>query len=678
MPDMSFEAVVVEEVEQPLEERLHPQSDLHRRILYKLQQWRDYSDKHIAKRYSTWDETRAHLGMYLDIRRAAKLGDGTYSTEQKEMPRERSIKIPASFAIHQTLLSQLMSIYATRVPYFPIRGIGAEDIRGAYLIEAMFDHDMRASQTYAVLYSMFSDQLAFGMAPLYDYWTVEEGYVSSYAPVVEGVDPEILEMVLGDLAWRPTQEWGIKDEGNRWRSIDPYNFFPDPRVPLSRVQEGEFVTFRFRPSVLSLRSKEGIYFNLEHIGWTSSFTQERSTLLIDQDVSEHTDDQYDHRGGQGDRKKSGFIEAYHTQCKIIPRDWGLGAETRPEHWLFTWVEPAYGSGGSRSGVIIRAHRCTAPHQQFSISIAESVPDFHNHLSPGLMELADGPQRFMDWAFASRYASVMSTLNPRFIYGASLVNLTDMEYGGIGEGIRLTAEGENALLNGRISNIGALLQQLPVADITANHQQLVDYLYQQTQIMLGSNDPMMGINVPGDTTATEVGVLTRSATMKLQTLAQLTSTVAIKPAVQRGIANRQFLTSIDRFFRLLGQSAKDMGTKVIRAGARDIQGGYDYEGMDWVLGGDPARDSMVFSNLAEAAGSLGLHQIPGADGRVVDLRALFEEAAFRSGVRDFDRFLVTMQQQQQAPPQAPEVVPDEMIQQQVDAGNMVPIDQSMVM
>jgi hypothetical protein len=663
------EGASIEVVEPPLEDRLRPGTRLHRKVLERLQSRRDYSRNKISQRYDAWDVTRQHTGLYLDLHRAATLGDGSEDPEQVEMPNKRSLRIPMSLSIQLTILSQWLGMYMMKEPPFQLRGRGPEDVRRAPLMEAMLAYDMEQTGLYKVLYSLFQDALSFGYGVLHDTWSVEMGDVTRYIPLsIPGVPQPIIDMLLGDQARYPIQEWGILSEGNRWRTIDPYSVYPDPRVPASELQRGEFFMHRFTPNVLALRSMPEVYFNLDELDrWDlEDPDSDKGPTLIDQTVDPYTDTDTE----RSSTKKSGFLTCISAHVRLIPRDWGLEQGSRPELWQFTFTENTSAKGGA-GGVIIRAHRCRNPHNQFPYGVAESLPDFHGVFSPGLIESGASLQRFIDWAFNARYSSVMSTLNPRWLYASQLINRTDLEHGGIGDGVRLTSDGEDALLSGHISSIGAMLQQMPMSDVTGSHDQLWQQLYAQAQTMMGSNDPTMGKSSGSDTTATEISTLAASSGKRIVMLGRLTETTTIGPAVRRGIANRQHWTQSEQYYRILGDAARQLPNPFMLLKVNDIQGNFDFIATDGTGPDDPARQAMVFQQLMNTAGQAGLHLQPGPDGRVVDLRGLLRTAAEQMGVRNWEQYLVEAPQPQQ-PMGPPGVMPDEQLQQQVQAGNMVPV------
>jgi hypothetical protein len=110
-------------LDEPIETRLAPGESLHQSILEKLNSRRDAAESHIEDRKSQWRQTNNKMRMHIDLTRNAKKADGSTDTDQKEMPFERAIVVPASYSILRVLLTQLMSIFGSREPLIQIRDV---------------------------------------------------------------------------------------------------------------------------------------------------------------------------------------------------------------------------------------------------------------------------------------------------------------------------------------------------------------------------------------------------------------------------------------------------------------------------------------------------------------------------------------------------------------------------
>jgi len=641
----------------PLHERIMADEEFEREIIERLKRRRDYAVRNIEHRYEEWDRVREHMNMYVNLNRRARKGDKTTDVNAAEMPFQRSVVVPATYASLHVLLAQIMSIYSARKPMFQISGIGPEDKLRAKIMEVMLDYDSRQSQCYSILYSLFFDALQCGMGVVYDSWEVEQGNTWRHVPLeVPGVPPELLRAQLGPLAFTPIKEWGVKREYNRWRTIDPYRVRKDPRVPLARLQEGEFFGHQFDASYNHFAKRKmpyGPYFNCEKL----------------QDIKVNHIKSWEYKGYDGindtqptesnyrtNEKYGDFYTGETMVVELIPSDWGnetqkIGTSDRPEKYLFTWVEDER---------IVRAHELMNWHQEFPYAGVETDPDFHSAFSPGQGELIEGLQRVINWLYNSFAENITAAINNRWVYSPRFINEVDFDYGGPGENVRLTNEAVEMMLSGEVQDVRQFLFQMPMQDVTGStHIPAIDKTYAFLQMLTGANDPLTGIPTPTERSATEIQTITAKATDRIAIMTRLMDEMGIQPLLDRAVSNRQQFTRMERYYRITGDFARKLGIDSIWATMADIQGDFDYEPISGIVPEDPARAATAWVNLLSGAGQIPQLQQPGPDGKMLDFREIFKTIAEKQGITDIDRFFIDVQ-------------PDPQVAAQAQAGNIVPI------
>jgi hypothetical protein len=119
----------------------------------------------------------------------------------------------------------------------------------------------------------------------------------------------------------------------------------------------------------------------------------------------------------------------------------------------------------------------------------------------------------------------------------------------------------------------------------------------------------------------------------------------------------------------------------------LQGNFDYVQRSAMLPPDPARQAMVWTQLLMGLGKFPQILAPGPDGKMLDVRKIFNEAVRTMGIRNIDQFYT------QAPPMMPgmqpgmggppgpgqpgqvpvQVMPDEKVAQGVQRGDYAPIE-----
>jgi hypothetical protein len=321
-------------------------------------------------------------------------------------------------------------------------------------------------------------------------------------------------------------------------------------------------------------------------------------------------------------------------------------------------------------VIIRAHPGSYDHSQYTYSIIESNFDNHALYNPGNLENIDGLQRFMNWLLNSHLENIRKHLNDSLIYCPTLIEEDDLLNGGPVRHIRLSQKGEELAMAGVDPKL--FVQQLLVADVTKPHLDAFRLMYEMVQLMMATNDPMTGQATQERKTLGEVNQMLTGSSRRMALSFAIYETMGFKPLIVRAIANRQQFSTLEQFFRLVGQPTP--GTRMLIS-PWDLQGNFDYVPRSDILPPDPARTAMVWSQIMLGLGKFPQITAPGPDGKVLDLRAIFNEVAKNLGVKNVEQFYT----QAPTPPPVPgmpgapgaQVMPDETIQKGVLEGNMIP-------
>jgi hypothetical protein len=653
-PDGAMRITYAEDA--PVEEQLQDlDGELHKHLIEELKQRKNFSKEYTGDRHEDWDRVREHKNMYVNLTRDARAGDRSTMFEEKEMPFERSVVIPLTKATLEVLITQIMSIYAARVPMNQIMAAAGGDPVRAKIMEAMISYDNIQSRAFSAIYAMFSDALSFGNGYMYNSWEIDEGITYEFEPLnLGGVPPQLQRAVLGPLAYTPIRKIGVQREYCKWTPISAYDALPDPRVSMWDMQSGEFMGHHWKSSPFALKKKEGErgpYFNVDKIPKRSNQddTGDRRSSSPDPYNAASEADPKELLGS----KTPSFLNMYTMVWELIPSDHMLGDSDYPEKWLFTWAEDK---------VIVRAHPLINKHQKFPYVCAEPEPNFFDTFSPGTLELIEPLQRFINWLYNSHIENITRVLNNQYVYSPQFIEEGDLEFGGPGEHVRMTQEAVDMMLGGEIQDIRQFLFQMPVQDVTgASYMNAIQYTYQMAQVLSGANDPLSGIQLPTQRSATEVGTITAQATQRMAITARLMDENAIEELVRQSMHNRQQFTSIGRYYEIVGRMAEDLGIDSIFADLEAIQGDFKYRPISGILPEDPSRSAMNWTNLMGAAGQLPQLQQPGPDGRMLDFRSIFNTIAEKSGISNIDDYYMDVQ-----------VMPDEQVQQQAQAGNLVPV------
>lgn len=668
---------LIKVAEQPIHGKLkyeHDSKGLHGKVLDKIMSRIRLSNNSMGNRYSEWDRVDEQTRLYINLNEAARAGDKSTmynidGTTMREMPFNRSLVIPVSYVVLSVRLSQLMSMLASHKPMWPLEGRGPEDVTPSRLMEACIDYDMEQSRALLAMYQFFMDAEKYGIGVLYDTWNEDygwtldprarnqqvQGFLQSY-----GADPGSFK------------KWDVVREYNNWECIDPFYFWPDPRVPKGDIQRGEFCGHRFARNYIWIKERSidrgGPYFNTQHLKdlkdmeTSLKYTSSRDTLLgtFDNTSSDETD--------------LGLYALDHLQIRLIPKDWELSDSEDPEIWWFTVANEQ---------VIIRAHQSSYDHDQFTYGVGESNVDLHTPFNPGNIENLDAMQRFMNWMLNSHFENVRKHLNDMLIYGPSFVMEEDILNPGPARHIRLTQRGEE-LVEMHNVNPQNFVAQLSLADVTGPHLSSAQYIWEMITRMTATSDPEIGHPTEEKKTLGEIQNIIAGSSKRVMLVYRLHELMCFQPMIFRAIMNRQQFTSMEQYVKITGEMVGEMvqeGRMLVTPWA--IQGNFDYAPRSNILPPDPAKSAIAWSQILFGLGKFPQVWLPGSDGRVLDPRLIFNEIARNMGIKHVNQFYrqITPMDMMGGPggpmPMAPnqnmpnvKVMPDNQVQQEAQKGNIV--------
>lgn len=635
----------------PIPKKLRYGSDLHAKVLERIKARLKLAYDAMSDRYDEWDRVDEHIRLYMNLERSARAGDkGTiYNADgspKREMPFERSVVIPVSYVVLSVRLSQLMHIVLGRDPMWSLEGRGPEDVQPSRLMEACLNYDMQQCAAILTLYQFFMDAEKYGLGVIYDTWTEEYGW--KRLPIsLPGLDPGLF------------RTWDVVKEYNNWVAIDPFKFWPDPRVPRADLQKGEFVGHRVERSYLWILERSikngGPYFNVD-------FLPELKTSA----VTKHTPRRDDLLAAEPKRTSQdpddkGYYYLDHFQIRLIPKEWELGPEEKPEIWWFTIANEA---------LIIRAHPSSYDHGQFTYAVGESNPDLHTPFNPGNIENLEGIQRFMNWLLNSHFENIRKSLNDVLIYAPSYLEVEDLLNPGPARHIRLSQRGEELVEMGVSPE--HFVRQLAVADITTPHLQASQFLWEMVARMFATNDPEIGVPTQEKKTLGEIQQFLAGSSKRVAVAFRLYEVMALQPLVMRAVANRQQFTTLEQYYRITGELMMELGSPRHLIGPSDIQGNFDYAPRSELLPPDPAKTATAWSQILFGLAKFPQLWAPGPDGKVLDPRLIFNEVARNLGVKHVNQFYRQLPPMMMppGPPPRMQIMPDERVQKEVQKGNLV--------
>jgi hypothetical protein len=230
------------------------------------------------------------------------------------------------------------------------------------------------------------------------------------------------------------------------------------------------------------------------------------------------------------------------------------------------------------------------------------------------------------------------------------------------------------LPGETMNIDRIFKQIPVVDVTRGHLDDAQGITELMQRKAHTPDALQGIQTEVKRTATEIAKMTSSGINILQTLATVVWAQTIKPMAEMCVQNNQQLLSQQRYYRIIGDYAKDLvqarpeypGSPAILAGPEEIQGNFDFPVRDVNLPMKPSDNAQVWADVFEASVKNPLIT------QRIDIFWIFKQLCDSMGIKNIDDARID---QMGAANMNFQVTPDEQIMNQAQAGNIVPVGQA---
>lgn len=621
---------------------LIPASQDHARLTKEIYIRAMESSNEMSKRYASWRKVDQTLTAYV------KLDESEQNIKDKDDRKPVSIVVPYSYATLETILTYLVSAFLED-PIFRYIGSGPEDVVGAILMEKVIEQQTRQFKAALSLHTMFRDSLSYGMGVVTPTWDRKWGWKA----VVQ--DSGFMSALFGRFMSTGKvrgREETILFEGNRIKNIDPYMFLPDPNIPITDLQHGEFVGWIEQTNymkLIELEKNDSDIFNVKYLkglgpGGRSQFNKARSEAGRSDKFGTSTN-------AYGAGMTTAPIDVVWMYWTMIPKDNKLGKEEYPEKWLF---------GLAADKVLICAKRLDLNHNMYPVAVC--APDFDGYSSTPVsrLELMYGMQEALDWLFNSHIANVRKAINDMLIVDPSLINMADLQDPRPGKLVRMRRSAwgrgvENAV------------KQLQVNDITRSHigdaASIIDYM-QRTSAATDSVSGM--IRKSGErVTAQETRDTRQSALSRLTKAAKIVSLQAMQDIGYMMASHTQQLMSKDLYVKATGTWADVLKQEYpdqssIHVSPLDVIVDYDLVVKD---GSTPTGDSEgwveVFRIMAQQP---QLYQS-------FDMVRIFKHIARIMGAKDINEFVL-----KSGPVSPVQIESSDKIQKGVQQGNMVPIEQ----
>lgn len=601
---------------------LKPGSELHQRLVTEILSRALESRGALSRRFPAWREVDKTLVGYI------KADDAEQEVQDSDERRPISIVFPYSFAMLETLLTYLVIAFF-QDPIFKYEGVGPEDTVGATLLEMVVRLHTAKTKVPLALHTHFRDSLAYGIGAVLPSWEVRRG-----TRIVRG------SAIDGGESKRELIDGAVLFEGNRLDPVDPYCLLPDPNVPLSDLQQGEFVGWIGDVSYVSLLSKELYDEDLFNVKYLALTTNKKSSLTAVEDEREKRYGSYNGNSLVTDR-----VDIIYMYVDIVPSEWGLSDRNYPEKWLF-WL--------GADAVILKARPSRLAHGQHPICVA--APDFDGYSTSPIsrLESMGGLQTAINFLWNSHVTNVRKAINDMLVVDPYLVNIKDLEDPQPGKLIRLRRPAW-----GR--GVKDAVMQLGVTDITRTNIADIQFAMQMMNRMAGADDSMMGLVrmggperlTGGEFQGTRVGQMSR-----LERVARVIGMQSMQDIAYMFASHTQQFMENEVFVQATGQWMERLVQELgVQPGAK-----VPVTPMDLLVEYDVlARDgSIPGGNFSQA--EIQLFQIIASNELLMpqfDMFRLFSHIARNLGMKNVEDFKVKVQ-------------PNDVVANEAQKGNLVPM------
>jgi hypothetical protein len=631
--------------DKPVIEQLEPKSDLHQFVLTKLSDRIAMSERAMSKFYSRWNLNESKFQAYIDLpeyERVLKDMKG-----KKQAPEVVSIIVPYSFATIWTIVTYMVHTFGGRKPIFQVGAHSREAVNPAKHMETLLQYNADQVRLITAFFQWFLDGEIYGVGAMRTLWTekfafrsqMQQGSIAGMA--MPGIKSQNMKTRVRKKVY----------EGNDVANIDPFMFFPDPRVPMSKVNEkGEFVFWRSFEGEHTLR-REAAKGTLKWVheatkegrttpGYTSEATPSSERSLISGGEA--------HPGNpfMQDYRSLPFFQYDQGTVDLIPKDWKLGEGEEPEKWLFSIVNKTQ---------IVQAERLDLDHGRHPVSVIEPLAFGHGFGMPGTADLLGPIQDALSWFMNSHIYNVRSALNNMFVVDPSLVEMQDLRDQGPGKLIRI----KRAAIG---QDVRTLVSQLQVQDVTSGHIDKMQSFMRMGDAMSAVNDNLRGIQEAGGRkTATEVRTSGEAGASRLAARARYISSQGMVDLAEQMACNIQQNQTMEYYLKIVGEEGAAEPTPIT---PESVLGDFHFPVHDGTLPLDRVALLDVWKEIF-----LALASNPQL-GPQYDVQGIFEFMADLGGaknLRDFKR-MTTPQ------PMVGNVtaMPDEQLAAAAQGGNVVPI------
>lgn len=459
--------------------------------------------------------------------------------DKKATKRKEPVKmiLPMTKSQVETFVAFMCRMFTQKPYYFELEPMSDEDVTPARMGQATLERDLKWNSYKGVILPAFGRSIAkYGVGIKKETWLHKKKVCKTKVPDPNYVpNPQLPPLAPEQM---PMIEQAVEETlylGNKVINVSPYQFFPDPSVPLTRFQEGEFCGSEEEQSYSYLEGleKDGVVAGIKHVRRTADGDLKRRLQFATQSSVKDPTNQKTSRYGVLTEIQVKLNPSTTMINEGVPLDPLIDREVVCLIWYvnddrIVRIEPDMGYN----------------HDEFSYSVSQFLNDGERFVNGGIAEDIGSLQETATWFINAHVTSVRKVIDNKIIVDPKYVEMKDLEER---RSVIRTKPGASA------TTMERWFHQLQVQDVTAKHVDDADKMNAWAKEGTGINENLLGQFASGRRSALEArNVNSNSAARLILTVYGIWETGEI-PMGKRMLSNLQQGLDVAQLVRIYGET-----------------------------------------------------------------------------------------------------------------------------
>lgn len=603
-------------VQKVLSQESHPMDVV--QLLTRVKELVKISRDEMSRFYDDWDcNDRVYRGI-------KKQDEDDKMANKRKAPGK--FVLPITYTQINTFVSFALSVFNQRDYFYELSGTDISDERPAKVAQGLLEQNLEYNNfRYQKLKQFLTDICKYGVGIIKHSWRKD---------VVTTKQPQMVP-VAGPEGMEPVMEQQMVDTpvtqylGNYLVCVTPFRFFPDPRLPLTRFQEGEFCASEdeYSRSQFIEFQKQGLCTGVE---WIPDLAQDQ---MVDR---RHFGILNDIKPSPIMTRQKMYVINTEVQVWINPAKTTMGGkpidETRDELVLYViWY--------ANDARIIKLEPLDYPHHKFTFDVAQYEEDLINFINEGMADKLGPMQDVVDWLINSRITNVRKVISNQLIVDPSGIEIQD-----------LRDRKPVIRLKPKVQGTGTLdrwIKQLPIADVTTGHLNDISFIKDYSQQTTGITDNLLGQFSTGRRSAQEARSVNNNAATRVLATVNAIWNSALLPLGKKMLENIRAGVDEPTIIRVIGtvnalQEMPDAVQQFLKVSPEELVGEYDFLIFDGTLPSQREAQATILQQLLETImANPEAAMVFGYDPQLL-MSAILE----LRGIRNADQYKLTPQKTQQ--------------------------------